>query len=324
VTNVADLESRRVEAFLGPLAQIEPVSRPRRRSRRPRARVAAAVAVGAAAAAAALALPGERHGGAAAAVLERAAQAAARQPLAPAGGYTYARTISKSRITSHVEPPWTVTVFRNEEVWLAVDGSGRATTRYGRIDFHDARAREAWQHHGDALIPWDRRFTLRPKFRDVESLPRDADRLYRLVRAEAERVSSGKRGVAPYKSLEHLLWSRLTTLLGAMHPETNRRPQLRAAIFGAFAKVDGADALGRMLDPLGRPGIGVAFAVDGLRDVIVFDERTSRLLAFKTVVTDRRKAPFVYYEAEAGKAVSWTAFLPPARVGSLDERPARR
>jgi hypothetical protein len=228
--------------------------------------------------------------------------------------------LSKSRITFHVEPPWSVTVYQTEELWLASDGSGRARASYGPPRFSDRRAREAWERSDEALIASDRRFRLRPKFRDVDALPRDPDRLLELIRKEAERASSGRRGIEPYESFEHLMWVRLSTLLGAMHSETNRRPRLRAAIFRAFSRIDGGKLLGRMLDPLGRRGIGVTFAIEGFRDVIVFDPRTSELLAFKTVVTDPARHRS-YYDVPAGSAASWTAFFRPSHVRTSGEVP---
>jgi hypothetical protein len=323
---VTDLTERRVTEFLAPLERIEPVALRRGPRKRTRGRVALAFAAIGAAVVVALVLPGDRRSGSAAAavVLEDVARVAARQPLiVRSPGYTYSKTLSKSRITFQREPPVSVTFFQTDEVWLASDGSGRTTTRYGRIVSPSARARAEWELHDKALVPSDRRFTLRSKFRDVNRLPRDPDRLLAMIRAEAERASSGKRGVAPYESLDHMMWARLSTLLGAMHSETNRRPRLRAAIFRAFAKIEGARLLGRMLDPLGRAGIGVAFAIEGMRDVIVFDPRTSRLLAFKTVVTDPSRHRH-YYDVKADSAASWTAFYPPARVRSLGEVPPTR
>ena len=325
MANVVEMDERRVEAFLARLAEIEPVERRRRRRTGLVPRAAIAVAIVVAALAVVLPLPGDRLDTetAAARALERVARVAAAQPVvADDGRYTYSRTLSKSRITYGAPRRYAAVRFVREELWLAPNGSGRVRTVSGPLRFPSAQARAEWEAHGDWIStePSDRRFRLRPHFRSVEELPADADQLTELLREESERASSGKRGVAPYESFEHLMFARLVGVLAPMNSEINRRPALRAAFFRAVARFEGTQLLGRMLDPAGRRGVGVGFEILGQRSVLIFDPRTSRILALKEVVLEPARYPELG-RVPPGYAIAWTAYLEAARVDSLTDRP---
>jgi hypothetical protein len=331
VADLVDITERRVEAFLAPLVAIAPAQRSRVRQRPTRARITfvAAAFVLAASVIAILPLAGERvEVSAAARALEQAASVAAEQPvIAPAEHYSYSKTLTKERTTFGQEAPHTqysATRYVTEELWLAPNGSGRVRTMSSALKFASAAARAQWGalDLADTIsgTPSDRRFRLRRHFRDVSALPPDPERLMELLRSEAERASSGPRGVAPYESFEHLLWGRLVDLLATMNSEINTRPRLRAAVFRAVARFEGAELLGRMLDPLGRRGVGVAFTWDGWRSVLVFDPRSSKLLAFKSVLLEPAKDTY-HREAKPG---TWTAYLDSGRVDSLTARPRQR
>jgi hypothetical protein len=309
MADLVDITERRVEAFLAPLATIAPAQRSRARQKSRSARfafVAAALAL-AGAAVAILPLAGDRveTSAAAARALEEAARVASKQPVAARSGrYSYSKTLMKSGIAGPTGE-LLATRFVTEELWLAPNGAGRVRTTSSSLTFANPAARASWRAHGDTIptAPSDRRFRLRRHFRDVSALPRDPEGLLEILRNEAEQASSGPRGVAPYESFEHLLWSRLVDLLATMNSEINTRPRLRAAVFRAVARFEGAELLGRMLDPLGRRGVGVAFAWDGRRSVLVFEPRSSKLLAL------------------TGSEATWTAYMAAGRVDSLTERP---
>jgi hypothetical protein len=61
-------------------------------------------------------------------------------------------------------------------------------------------------------------------------------------------------------------------------------PALRAALFRVLARLEGIRVLGPMTDEQGRSGTAVAITFDGLRHELIFDPRSSLLLAERDIV----------------------------------------
>jgi hypothetical protein len=86
--------------------------------------------------------------------------------------------------------------------------------------------------------------------------------------------------------------------IGDFLRETDAPPAIRAALYSAAALIPGTKLKGPQTDPVGRPGLGVAF-VDRNGQVsaeLIFDQQTAKLLAEE-------------YFGPDGKLGYWTAYL---------------
>lgn len=69
-------------------------------------------------------------------------------------------------------------------------------------------------------------------------------------------------------------------------------PALRAALFRVLARLKGIQALGTMVDEMGRGGTAVAITIHGVRHELIFDPSSSLLLAERDIiVTSLPEAP---------------------------------
>ncbi|MEW6583038.1 MAG: CU044_5270 family protein, partial [Actinomycetota bacterium] len=89
------------------------------------------------------------------------------------------------------------------------------------------------------------------------------------------------------------------TMVGDGLRESTFSPRARAALFRAAAYIPGVELVGRTTDPLGRDGLAVARTADGTRKELVFDPRTSALLAERDVLAE---------------PVAWLPGVPPGTV----------
>jgi len=135
----------------------------------------------------------------------------------------------------------------------------------------------------------------------LNKLPDDPAKLAALL--SARKIEGGPKGPA-----EDFVQ------IGDMLRETYVRPSLRAAIFIVAKSIPGVRLLGTVTDQDGRSGIGLAYvhAWPALREigksVLIFDPKTSKLIAEETFVTYTR----------TGKTVlnSWTDYLKSGVVDS--------
>jgi hypothetical protein len=197
---------------------------------------------------------------ASAAVLERAAAAAERQPFTPPRDDQW--IYFKERFTPADGEPMV------SESWRAVDGTGTA-----RLD-------ESGKLHVERVRPSKRRplrILVGPLagYKTLAALPTDPDALLRRAYREAEGVTGA--GVT-----EH---GDVYAIFEGMLSDNVLPPELEAAIFRALKQVPGVT-----VDPVdvgGRPALVVGQTEDWLREELVLDAETYEYLGQRgTVVRD--------------------------------------
>jgi hypothetical protein len=284
----------------------------RRRAGSRRWRVAV---VGAAAAVAAGAVVGGSLGGgggvrvdpAAAAVLRRAAITAAHQPALPPLGpgrfYHFRDTelgwVEKADAPHEFSscstacPPapadWVLKARVVSQYWVGIDGSGMVTLSQGPPKFRSAAVRRGFRdeyglaadrvlggHSHERFGPGGRTFGWGLSYRQIQHLPSDPARLLALVRAQAAPSST-----ATHSDSTNSLSFEEFQVVGDMLRASPIKPRVRAAFYTILSKLPGVDFVGRVTDPLGRPGIEVEIqrSSDDLRSILIFDPRTAQLLS---------------------------------------------
>lgn len=224
-------------------------------------------------------------------LLERVADAAARQPqpagTAGDGGYWYSRsegwtlnsTVGDGLSASAVVP----TVL---ETWTRPDGSGRLVERQGALEFSNGEQRGLWQRLRQRTDATTRTEDLPPPApgglvpAGVTKLSTDPAMLARQFLTD--RLQGNSPDVPD--SVERFYAAR--TLLMERQPLT---PGLRAAVLRVLARDPAVRDLGRVTDRAGRAGVAVAVsdASGGLPESLrmILDPATGHLLGFEEVLT---------------------------------------
>ncbi len=104
------------------------------------------------------------------------------------------------------------------------------------------------------------------------------------------------------------------TEIGDALRESPAPPKLRAGLYGALALVPGIELVGPTQDGVGRTGLAVAFTENGTRRELVFDPRTSELLAEREVLIDPAAAQI---DAPAGTVTGEAVYLGRAVTDTL-------
>ncbi len=283
-------------------------------------------AAAAAAAAAAVLLTGAsgRHGpptadgSALSRTLGKLALVASGQPVARPPGpgqyqYTDSKALNWADTYVSAKIHFSVSYQQDRQIWIATNGAGRIKQTNTDPDFASPRDRAAWIAAGRPSLrqaPWDQRFgkhglTLGPV--NLFNLPTRPAKLYALLRAR--KIEGGPPGPA-----EDFVQ------VGDLLRETDAPPALRAALFQVCARIPGAKLLGTVTDPLGSSGIAIAHwqpvTRSGLgfvrrssqvESVLIFNPKTSGLLAEETLVTGGGKTTLT----------AWTVYLKSGVVDSL-------
>jgi hypothetical protein len=300
--------------------------------RRPRLQL---VAAGVAVAALLVALPISIFGGsgrvqpAVGQVLREAAVvAAAQEPVAPGPGqflftrsesaYLYATAYSP-RCRTHAcdrEHPWQATdewsvlVPGEREAWISF-GSRRGRIRKvsGKPRFVSADQRAGWVDAGSPPLPRageveDGTFS-GGGLLDTSELPTDPATLRRMIEAREIRGVDGPPGEA-----------ETFTLIGDMLRETYLPAAVRAAIYELTAELPAVELLGEVVDPVGRPGIGIAYTDRrrGIRHELIFDPATSALLGEQESIVGPEAFGF---KAPPGTPIGYAAYLESKVVDSV-------
>lgn len=289
---------------------------PARRRRRvaPVAAAAALLALAGALIPAAL-LPNERLGAseAAARELARAATVAERQrPLALLPG-RYAYTKSQSfDLTTTVKGGrgFSALVPRTREAWIGADGSGRLRETFGDPIFLGPGDRAAWEAAGSPPLgerTSDQRFGPGGlHLPDLAGLPTDPEALYERVRVQAEE------GDVPTNA-------EMLVVVGDLLRETAAAPALRAALYRVVARIEGIELIGRVTDRAGREGVAVGITSDysgaKTRKILIFDPKTSALLAERTVLLERVQ----WLDADPPVVIGDSLYLASGVVGTPEE-----
>lgn len=107
---------------------------------------------------------------------------------------------------------------------------------------------------------------------------------------------------------------RLFDAIGTALRERPAPAALRAGLYRALALVPGVQLIGTVQDRAGRTGTAVARTEIGIRHELIFDPRTSELLADRQVLVDPARAEI---DAPAGTIIGDAAYLERAVVDEL-------
>jgi len=247
---------------------------------------------------------------AAAAALHKAAETARKQPVpAPLASGQYAYTKSKgvfmTSTAAEGQPKTSTHTPFVREVWMGEQSRLRETS--GKAEFVTAADRQAWiaagspDFFGDPGTSVDSLGSYTPL-----DLPTDPDVLFTQLKAKAAGHGTG-------------LYNEMFVLVGDALRETATSPAQRAALYDVAARIPGVELVGDVTDSAGRPGVAVAMTNTSshIRQLLVFDPKTSQLLAEEQRVTDGNE-----FGWPAGTLVGETTYLVHAVVGSNSEVPA--
>jgi hypothetical protein len=246
----------------------------------------------------------------AAQVLHRAALAAAAEPEPKIRDdqFVYVESTTMYMAVSDRDERWLQRTHR--KIWLSVDGSKAGLVREkllppealpGQPLPAGAKADRTgvWQdtplepitNSTPEMLPYAR------------ELPTEPDRMLDYVYAHLQ--GENPRHEQAWITVGDLLRERLLP------------PKARAALFEAAARIPGVTVVRDSVDAAGRHGIAVAVVHDGVRQELIFDPKTHRLLGERGVVVDAGKAG-----APRGALVAWTAQLRSAVLDRAGQEPA--
>jgi hypothetical protein len=211
---------------------------------------------------------------------QAAAVAAAQEPLSPGPGQ-YLFTRSENAYLQASGHAWSVLVPKERKVWSSFDDSRRGRVRQvtGEPRFVSPAQRAAWVEAGSPALPRAGEVEDSPisgsGFVDAAELPTDPAELRAMLEAREIPGVGGPPGEA-----------ETFTLIGDMLRETYLPADIRAAIYELTAELPGVELLGKVEDPAGRPGTGIAFTdrKDGVRHELIFDPATSALLGERDTI----------------------------------------
>jgi hypothetical protein len=293
-----------------------------RTGRGPRRRVrlfAPAVGLGLAAvvAVAVLVGGGARPDEAAAAALERIADAARTQPptLAPGDGrFLYFQSESRSFLAMADERPFHRGIrtpddfgfllnFRaTQEAWVG-DSNGLVRNTMTAPTFATARDRRTWEQAGRPRLP-QASDDESPTNSGIERLriPTEPAELVDYMRARADEQDEGNAWI-------------FGTLFTDYLREWGLTPKQRAALYDAAARLPGVELLGKRKDPDGRSGIGFAISDDDahVRHTLIVNPDTGELLAQIDSTLPGGPIP--------PRATTETVFHSPTLVDTAGDRP---
>jgi len=246
---------------------------------------------------------------AAGAVLERLARVAGAQParVPERGQYLYSESRSLSNATVASRGLYCQFDFTEaRQNWIAANGQGLFIERDG-------------PQHLEAGSPADCRSLLPQSALSagvsrtwaapgcLSTSPVPLGGLPRNPAALRARLLTGKVEGGPPGAAEAF------TQVGDLLRETDAPPALRAALYRAAAGLAGVRNLGTVADPLGRQGVGLAIDDHGIRHELIFDPRTSALLAQRGVVIAHTRGE----DAALGSLAYWSAYTPGRVVSRL-------
>jgi hypothetical protein len=221
---------------------------------------------------------------------ERIAQHAAPEPAPQPGQYVYTETMAQESylyVSGDGRYRFVYSVPVTTQQWLALDGSGRQVNITGdHPTFPTDTDRATYQAYlasggkeADKMqFDWGR--TTQDRYgpgglfqRDTSSLPTDPVELGRLI--DERQIVGGPDGD----------WESFALATDLIR-DTYARPELRAALYSYMAGLSGIELVGNTTDALGRPGVALASAHDGIRSVVVFDRTNGKILEERDVVLD--------------------------------------
>ena len=232
----------------------------------------------------------------------------AQTPPGP-GQFEYTDESSLNWIDTYNGPTtsYDVSYYELRQIWIGSDGSGRIVETYSHPRLGTAKDRAGWIAAGRpslAVAPMDSTFgpgQLSNGPPNLNQLPDDPAKLASLL--AARKIEGGPKGPA-----EDFVQ------IGDMLREDYVRPSLRAAIFAVAERIPGVRLLGTVTDRVGRSGVGLAYVhawpalAEVGKSVLVFDPKTSKLIAEETIVT--------YTKTGKTALTAWTDYLKSGVVNS--------
>src|SRR5439155_3771200 len=177
------------------------------------------------------------------------------------------------------------------------DSNGRGTSRttYLEAGFASDEDRAAWDTAGSPSLPEAGDVvtdTLKPGntlFFDLSSLSTDPETLLAQLRSgvPVERPPGDENTFV---------------LIGDALAFGRTSADQRRALYTVAGELDGVTLVGDVVDPLGRPGVGLAVAGTTETTMLVFDQDTAQLLATETFASGA--------DAAATTPTSWSAYQP--------------
>jgi hypothetical protein len=246
-----------------------------------------------------------RPDAAAAAILGKAAQMAARQPAATVPGpghYLYVETIEGQRNSGTASQPDTVGIcVQTVQVWAAPDGSGREVASAPTGPCSDGAIPSQTFPKGQKID-----LTVYPRAADLPTNPAALEQF--IVR----HFNGGHQDAAA-------AFEFAGTFLQAGAP-----PKIRAALYRMIQRLSGIELLGPMTDKLGRHGTGVGLTEYGVRDVLIFDPATSAVLERGGIAVDPSQIPVPPGSPKfvAGELINYTVYKSSAVVNSITAVPS--
>lgn len=244
---------------------------------------------------------GDTTGGAAG-LLDRIATVAARSP---AGGtvrddqFVYVRsTVSAATVGEGIETE--LAAPHRREVWLSVDGTRPGLLREpgGHLD-NQALERDP--------APGEPGYGQSANYRHLQTLPTDTDAMLKWLRAQGDPGDSKR---SPDQDA--------FVLVGNLLKESLMPPDVGAALFRAAARIKGVVVVPDAVNADGRHGVAVArydAYNQGLRDELIFDSKSLRLIGSRSVATRATDS------IEAGQVLATSAVLERAVVDTKGRRP---
>lgn len=201
------------------------------------------------------------------------------------------------------QPVWSAYIPVERQMWIGASGSGQIREVSGKARFLSVQQHAAWVAAGSPPLP--RPGTVRTEHfaghglsglyaSRLDHLPTEPIALRRWIEAHdlpgASMSAPGSTSTAqpPVRSPEAKTFGAIGFLLG----ESVGPPALRAALYEVAAELPGVRLLGRVADPVGRKGVGVAYTdrQHGQRLELIFDPATSTLLGECWIVTSPKRS----------------------------------
>lgn len=213
------------------------------------------------------------------------------------------------------------------EQWRRLDDTAFATVDKGKLRIHRGSEFEVSYPYLLAL-PTDADQLLARIYETVDAEnARNRASLLRSMRERAENRGKtpeearrlAEKSLPRFTSQHRDRWAFQLIALGM--GDAALPPRLRAAMYGAMARIPGVGYEDTASDLLKRRGITLYHVMDGyLRDEIFIDPETYEYLGYRTIVVkDHRDGPFGIMKM--GEIHRWDALIEAAVVGKAGQRP---
>jgi len=261
--------------------------------------------------------------------LAQIARHAAAEPAPGPGQYVYMEVMDTQTnlfVSGDAQYRFVYTEPLTQQRWLGVDGSGRFVTTVGQPTFATPQDEATYQAYIDSkgaqtdkwTFDWGRSSVERYapgdlSYRDTSSLPTDVEQLRRLI--EDRQIVDGPEGD----------WETFVLATDLIR-DSYAGPDLRAALYEVMAQTPGIELVGPTTDAAGRDGIALASTHNGVRNEVVFDRKTAKILEERMVILSNDDAdrvsqnggPGTYGYARAGQTLFVATYLTFGEVVNSD------